>query len=139
MNFNIIDGNNDWINLTPTFIELYNNPEITVPKIRETLKITNNEYRKLRKHCIENNYVSKRKTFRPKKRTYKTDPKYYSPTTTRGITYFRVAKHINGHYTYFCEFKKAQQAELMVEKLKECDWDKSQVDRLKSEVLSECP
>lgn len=139
MNFNIIDGNNDWLDLTPTFIELYNNPEIRVQKIIEKLGINLGTYRKLRRHCIENNLVSKRKAHRPKKRTYKTHPKYYCHTVQKGIEYYHVQKRIDGKSVYFANFKNVRDAERMVELLIECDWDKSQVDRLKSEVLSECP
>ena len=137
MNFNIIDGNNDWINLTPTFIELYNNPEITVPKIREKLNITNNEYRKLRKHCIENKLVSKRKTYRPRKRTYKTNPKYYCHTVQKGIEYYHVQRRLNGEMVHFANFKKAKHAKRMVELLTECNWDKSRAKELKEVVLNE--
>jgi hypothetical protein len=138
MNFNIIDGNQDWLTLLPQFTRLYNNHEIPVTQIKKQLNIGKNTYNKLWKESKENGLITPRR--KPnKKRTYRTHPKYYSPTTTRGITYFRVAKHINGKYTYFCQFKKKEQAELMVEKLKKVNWNQSQTEQLKSEVLSECP
>jgi hypothetical protein len=137
MNFNIIDGNDDYLDHTQEFIELYNNPEITVPKIREKLDITLSTYRKLRKHCIENKLVSKRKSHRPRKRTYKTNPKYYCHTVQRGIEYYHVQRRVNGEMVHFANFKKAKHAERMVELLIECDWDKSKVPELKELVLNE--
>ena len=137
MNFNIIDGDNDWLDLTPRVIDLYNNPKIHVPEIIEKLNITRNTYRKLRKHCIENKLVSKRKTYRPRKRTYKTNPKYYCHTVQKGIEYYHVQRRLNGEMVHFANFKKACHAERMVELLNEHDWDKSKVPELREMVLNE--
>ena len=137
MNFNIIDGDNDWLDLTPTFIELYNNPENTVNKIREKLNINLGTYRKLRRHCIEHGLVNKRKTYRPKKKTCRTHPKHYCHTVQKGIEYYQVQRRINGKVVHFANFKKAKQAERMVELLIECDWDMSRVEELKEVVLNE--
>ena len=139
MNFNIIDGNNDWLDLTPDFIQLYNNPENTVSKIREKLGINLGTYRKLRRHCVENGLVNKRKAYRPKKKTCRTHPRYYTHSVTKGIEYYHVNRRQGDKVIIYATFKNAKQAELMVEKLKECGWDKKQAERLKSEVLSECP
>ena len=137
MNFNIIDGNDDYLDLTPDFIELYNNPEITVRKIQEKLNINLGTYRKLRRHCIENNYINKRKAHRPKKRTYKTNPKYYCHTVQKGIEYYHVQRRLNGEMVHFANFKKAKHAKRMVELLTECNWDKSRAKELKEVVLNE--
>ena len=136
MNFNIIDGNDDWLDLTPEFIKLYNDPNVTVPKIREKLNINLGTYRKLRRHCIENEWVSKRKHSKHKKRTYRTHPRYWSKTVNKGIEYYHVQRRWNGRIVHYATFKKAKYAERMVELLGEYDWDKSMVPLLKERVLN---
>jgi hypothetical protein len=137
MNFNIIDGDNDWLDLTPRFIELYNNPENTVNKIREKLNINLGTYRKLRRHCIEHGLITKRKAYRPKKRTCRTHPRYYTHSVTKGIEYYHVNRRYGDKVVVYATFKNASQAKRMVELLIECDWDKSRVEELKERVLNE--
>ena len=56
MNFNIKDGENYW-NKYDEFIELYNNSNLTILQIRETLKLTSNKYRQYRKKAIKENKI----------------------------------------------------------------------------------
>ena len=139
MNFQIIDGDQDWLQLIPEFTRLYNNKNIRVNTIKKRINIGKNTYFKLLRECREKGLITPRRRPNKKPDTYKTKPKYYHHAVTKGIEYYRVVKRINGENTYFAQFKKARQAELMVEKLKECDWDYSRRYELKREVLSECP
>ena len=137
MNFNIVDGNRDYMDLLPKFVELYNNPEIRTKKILSQLSIGIPEYRKLRREAVSEGLITLRKQSRKKKKTCRTNPKYYSHHVTKGIEYYHVQKHINGKLTHFATFKDARHAKRMVELLKECDWDKSMVEVLKERVLNE--
>lgn len=128
--FRVIDGDNDWLDLTPTFIELYNNPEISVRKIQEKLEISIGTYRKLRRHCIENKLIKSRHGRKP---SAKPVPKFYSTTKQKGIDYFHVTKK----GVFYASFRKARQAERMVELLDECGWDYNLRYELKKQVLEE--
>ena len=136
MNFHITQGNT-YEELIDPFTRLYNDTSNTVKDIMTELNITTNQYRRLRKYCIEENLVNRRKKPYTKKQTYKTHPRYYSKSRNNGKEYYYVIKTIDGERVYYGCFPNARMAERMVEKLKECSWDKSQVDRLKQEVYTE--
>lgn len=133
MNFNIIDGNDDYLNKLPAFVEAYNSNKLSIPELQQELNITNSEYRKLRKAGIEENLITLKRRGRKKKRTYKTNPKHYGKTMTKGIHYWRVYRK----ETYYCNVKTEAQAKEIVRRLEACNWDKSQAARIKEEVISE--
>ena len=134
MNFKITSGsNNSWLEKEPRFIKLYNDGELTTRNIKKLLELTENEYRQLRRKCISDGSIVLRKPGRRKENSYKTNPKNYSKSLSKGIPYFRVTH--NG--VYFCNVKKRRHAELIVERLRECGWDKSQVPRILEEVMME--
>jgi hypothetical protein len=137
MNYRVIDGDDQYLERVPEFIKLYENRQYTVPDILEEMNIPRNIYKKLRKHCIEENLIRLRRKPNKKKPTYKQAPKHYSCTHCKGIEYYAVHKRINGVPTYFGTFRKARQAERMVELLEECDWDYSRRYELKEQVMNE--
>ena len=134
MNFTITDGNNDWMDLIPTFTEMYNNKDIRVTDIKKQMNIGENTYTKLRKHCKDEGLIHPR-TKPYKKKEWK--PRYWHHTVMKGIEYYNVVKRVDGEVKHFATFKKASQAERYVELMKECDWDFSQRDELKQQVLNE--
>ena len=137
MNFNIVDGDNDYLDLLPEFAELYNNKDIPASKIPEMLGVTRPTYRKLRRDALEEDLITLRHKPKRKRETYKTAPKNYSHQVCKGIEYYHVQKRIDGKLLHFATFKDARQAERMVELLRECDWDRSKVDELKARVMEE--
>ena len=136
MNFHITQGNT-YEELIDPFTRLYNDTSNTVKDIMTELNITTNQYRRLRKYCIEENLINRRKKPYTKKQTYKTHPKYYSKSRNNGKEYYFVIKTVDGERVYYGCFPTASMAECMVEKLKACDWDKNRVGELKQEVYKE--
>ena len=128
---NIIDGNDDYLLLKDDFIKLYNNKNISVKDIREKLNLSLRKYHKLRKECSEEGLLKLR--YPPHKKKEK-NPKYYSPVN-RSI--YGESYNVRHKGVYYCICKTVEEAELIVKKLKECDWDKSQIERIKNEVKEE--
>ena len=130
MNFNIINGDDDYLQRVPEFVELYNANYLSVEKIIETMQIRRTTYRKLRKYCLEEGLINLRRKPNKKKENCKTNPKNYSHTLNRGHTYFTDYK--NGvHYT---SCKTEAQAKEIVRRLRACNWDKSKVEMIKEDV-----
>ena len=127
----IIDGNNDYLLLKDEFVELYNNRQIPVIKIQEKLNLSLRKYHKLRKECNEEGLLKLR--YPPHKKKEKT-PKYYSPVN-RSI--YGESYNVKYKGVYYCICKTVEEAELIVKKLKECDWDKNEIERIKKEVEEE--
>ena len=125
----VVNGNRDYLVHEEKFIEYYNNPDMTVKEITKRLGITPHEFTLLRKKCNEEGKIKLRPAYRKKKQKHK--PKYYSINYRQGKTdYYQVYRK----GVYYCSCHTVREAELIVEKLKECDWDKSQIKRIKQEV-----
>ena len=138
MNFTVIDGDQEYRSKLPDFVDLYNNKNIPVTKIKSRLKLGTNEYRKLRRDAIEEGLITLRtKPYNTKKPTYKTNPRYVSKSTHGNLEYYIVTKTINGKHVFYGSFKDIRQADRMVELLKECNWDRSKRKELKEQVLNE--
>ena len=133
MNFNIIDGNDDYLDKLPEFVEAYNGNKLSIPELQQELNITNSEYRKLRKAGIEENLITLKRRGRKKKRTYKTNPKHYSSHLIKGRFYWKI------HYKddYYGNVKTEEQAKEIVKRLEAVNWDKTQAQRIKEEVIRE--
>ena len=133
MNFNIIDGNDDYLEKLPMFVEAYNGNQLSIPELKAELDLSPGDYRKLRKAAIEENLITLKRRGRKKKRTYKTNPKHYGKTMTKGIHYWRVYRK----ETYYCNVKTEEQAKEIVKRLEAVNWDKTQAQRIKEEVIKE--
>ena len=127
MNFTITDGNNDWLDLVPEFVELYNANYLSVQKLMEVMGITRGTYRQLRKYCIEEGLIVLRRL--PNK-TRSSKPKNYSRVIRGDFTYFNVRKN----QKYYCTCKTREQAEEIVRRLEACGWDISKVQSIKESV-----
>lgn len=133
MNFNIIDGNDDYLNKLPEFVEAYNSNRLSIPELREELDISQGDYRKLRKAAIEENLITLKTRGRKKKTKPIVKPRNYSKTQTRKYTYYVVYKN-DSHY---CNCKTEAQAKEIVKRLEAVNWDKTQAQRIKEEVIRE--
>ena len=131
MNFNVIDGNDDYLEKLPEFVYEYNRGYLSVPKIIEKLDITRGEYRKLRRTSLEEGLITLKRKGNKKKETYKTNPKYYGKTVTKGRVYWKV------YYKnqYLCNCKTKQQAQEIVRRLKRVNWDLKYLNNIKEEVM----
>ena len=128
----VVDGNTDYLLKKDDFIKLYNDKNIPVKEIQKRLKLTLTQYRKIRKECIDEGLLKLR---HPPYHTKKEKPpKYYYPAN-RSIHHESYDIHRKG--VYYCICKTVAEAELTVKKLHECDWDKSQIERIKKEVKEE--
>ena len=133
LNFNIVDGNNDYLDLVPTFTELYNDKSIKVAEIKRRLGLTKNSYNQLWKYCKEECLITPRRKPNRKKPSYKTNPKYYSQTRRGNVEYWTITYK----QEYFCTCKSVKEAEYVVARLKECNWDKNELPRIRSEYKNE--
>lgn len=127
----IIDGNNDYLMQKEEFAAYYNDRTIPVKELQKKLQLTLQQYRNLRKECHEEGLIQLRRANNKKKER---KPKYYSPINRRieGESY-----NVRRKGVYYCCCKTVREAELIVKKLKECDWDKNQLDRIRKEVKEE--
>jgi len=129
---NIVDGNNDYLLLEGKFIPLYNDWDIPVQRIKKDLGLSEQQFRKLRRKCDEEGTITLRPFHKPRKP--KRVPKNYSPIN-RNMYKESYSVRYNGEY--FCICDTVEEAELTVSKLRECNWDKSQLKRIKKEVKEE--
>lgn len=133
MKFTISDGNYDYLEKTEEFISLYNNHNIRPVEIRKQLNLTINQYNRIRNKLHEENRIKLRRQIRkpqPKKPRRKCGA-YYTTHHNGKYTYY----HVKKGGVYYCLAKTEEQAKMIVERLKECDWDKKQVRRIKEEVI----
>lgn len=135
MNFNIIDGNDDYLNKLPEFVEAYNGNKLSIPELREELDISQSDYRKLRKAAIEENLITLKTRGRKKTSKPIVKPRNYSRCKSKGYIYYNIYKN-DSHY---CSVKTETQAQEIVRRLTACNWDKTQADRIKEEVIKEYP
>ena len=127
MNFRVIDGDDDYLEKVPEFVEEYNRNYLTIPKLCEKLDLSTTEYRKLRKHCIEEDLITLRRRQNKKKNT---TPKNYTTAIRGRHIYWRVYK--NG--VHYCNCKTEKEAKEIVEQLKKCNWDINRINTIKESV-----
>ena len=132
MKCKVIDGDRDYLERVPEFVELYNNKNIKVATIKKRMKLGQAEYRGLFRHCREEGLLNLRvtKQRRVKQPGYKTNPLHYSQTVRGDNAHFTVSYR----HEYYCACKTAKEASLIVERLKECNWDKKELPRIREEV-----
>lgn len=132
MNFRIVEGKDSLWDRADEFMEYYNDYSISITKLIEKMGITRNQYRRLRNYCDKNGWIVLRRRSPNQKKKLVRQSKNYRFDNYAYI----VEKTINNEYIYFGRYKRKWEAEEVVKKLKECNWDKSQLDRIKEEVLN---
>ncbi len=129
MNFKIIENSPSIWDKEEEIIKLYNQG-LLIKEISEKLNVSSPALsRVLKKLKSEGKIIPRDNRGKTKKK--KRTPKYYHRTHPNGG--FCICKK-RVHYGYV---KTARQAERFVELLKECNWDKSQCQRIKEEVMHE--
>lgn len=137
VNFHVVEGDYSYLERVPEFVKLYMDLSISIMELRKRMGISGNIYEQLRDYCSENGLI------RLRKGSFKNKPKPKGHNNPLNITldrkgsrtFFKVQKYINGEYIYFGTYKKFTIAEKVRDKLNECDWDKSQLERIKMEVI----
>ena len=129
MNFTIVDGNDNYLDKAEEFSKLYNNKKIRIADLKKRLEINTCTYNKLLRYCKETNLITPRRKPYRKKPTYKTHPRHYSAVRYRDTFYWAV-KYKGKHY---CNCKPREEAAYIVDKLRECDWDKTQLEKIRSD------
>ena len=139
MNFNIVDGDRDYLELAGEYARLYNNHKIPVSEIRERLNLSQNKHYRLLAYCREHEMVKPRYKYNKwdKRREVKKPIKNYTIVKDKHYRYYAVRKFIKDKEYHFATFKKEEQAQRMVELLKECNWDFNKRYELKEQVLNE--
>ena len=136
MNFKIIDGNDDYMNLLPEFSRLYNDKRVPVLDIRKRLGINQKQYSNLRREANNAGLINMRTKPYKEREKHITPPKHiYHRLGVRSP--YAIIKRYNGKSYYYGAFPKYRQAERMVELLKEHNWDIRLKDELKKRVLEE--
>lgn len=109
------------------FVRYYNDTDLTIREITRKMNISLTRYRCLRNAAVDKGLLVLRKRGR-------------QPKVTRKTTY--IHRRDYGRYfvikkgkTYYACVKSYSDAEKIVERLKACDWDKSQASKIKMEVL----
>lgn len=109
------------------FIELYNNWEIPVRKIRQRLNISHQKFYEIRNKLLKEGKIEPREFKRQKRQRH--IPKYYS--YSHASDDFKIWR--NGNY-YGC-VKTLNQAKRFVELLEANDWNVELKDELKKEAM----
>lgn len=130
MNFKVVEGN--YLDeYKEDFIRLYNNRRIRTRDIPRKLGITQSNYCSLRKELLSEGKIIDRS--KKHKKTVRRKPKHYIYEVRRGKrTYFAIKKN----EVYLGCYKHREDAEEVVNRLKECDWDISQLKKIRKEVLN---
>lgn len=128
--FNIVEGDsNDLYEFVPDFVELYNDLSITVKELQCRLGITPFMHNRLLKYCEEQGLIRVR---RNGLRSQLYSCKNYVHKSKYGFT---VTRKIDGVVVDYGTYRNYEDALLIVKQLRGCGWDKSQLNRIKLEVL----
>lgn len=98
---------------------------LKIKDICEKYKITDSRWLKFRKQLIKDGLIESSSKSRKNGKFY-----YYNKQAKK---YF-VVKSINKKKIWFGAYKREEDAKSVVEKLKECDWDKSQMPKILEEL-----
>ena len=136
IDFKIVENVPEFTNkVYSEFVNLYNSG-VMVKKIYKRLDLTPKRYCKLRRKALDNGDIVDRRGLNEYKAYNKANRretvKYYYYT---GKNSFTVRKVVDGNQIYFGSYKKESDAKLVVEKLKQVNWDKNELNRIRAEVL----
>lgn len=128
MNFNIIENHNPYSDIIKDFADDYNSRELYAYELREKYHLNANSFRNIRKQALKQGLINNRRYV-----CKKNIPKNYYYHKTNHV--WCVVKNINHERVYFGGYKTEEEAQLIVEELKKCNWDKSKLRSIKFKVL----
>ena len=105
-----------------SFVEDYNNPNISTRDIENRLNINHKQYLKLRKEAIKNDDIDS-----VRQRNYE-NSKYYRKNNRTG--YFEIVKKIKDETIYISSFESETVVQKIVEKLVSCNWDITKIESI---------
>lgn len=127
VNFNIIDGEYDNFNIIDDFVKLYNNPNYTVPMIREHFNMSYGEYTRIRRYCVEKGLINGDKM----RYTIRTSKYIHNKKNGK----YQIWNKINNKKCSFGTYDLFSIAKKIVIELIKVDWDKNELERIKKEVM----
>ena len=121
MEFNLIEGTERESQMYEAFKQDYIENKLSLKEIQRKYDIGATKCSRLsRKVREETDYVGRAN-----------DHKYYrSYTTQTGEEHFIVLKYANEKYQYYGTYQNEKDVQRIVEKLRECNWDKSRIEEI---------
>lgn len=127
MNFNLIENPDPYENINE-FADDYNSHKYFIYELCDKYDWNKNTYRKVRREAIERGLIKDERYV-----CNKTIPKNYYYHKDSGL--YCVVKTVNQERIYFGGYKTEKEAQLVVEELKKCNWDKSKLRSIKFKIL----
>ena len=112
------------------FVELYNNHSISVNELKERMGLSRYEYRRYWLKAKTEGLLDLRSSCGYRRKFEYRDVKNYHWVYNNGYSGYQVRKW----GVYYCTCRTEEEAKKVVERLRECDWDKSMVEKIKLEV-----
>lgn len=112
------------------FVEEYNKRELYVYEIRDKFGWSEHYYLKLRNEAVKRGLVSD-----VRYKCKKHQPKHYYYHTT--LERYCVLKTISQERVYFGSYSTENEAQQVIQMLKECNWDKKHLRRIQKCIKSE--
>lgn len=132
INFHIVEGEpEDFWDHYQKFITLYNENIMPVKRIKEKLRLSESKYNQYRNRAIEENKLEPRYNVYTSKRGSYTPATYCHQTACNT---YSVQKWMGDKSVSFGTYKNKRTAKKVVEKLKECNWNKEELPRIKREM-----
>lgn len=134
--FRIIENPIDpLIGIYEDFKKDYMNTSLKVDIIKATYNLSDKQYKRLIDKVYLNTGFRRRN---PQKHVPKKNinpPQYYGVLLDiKGNPTYQVQKSIKGNTIYFGCYHDKKVAELIIQKLKECNWNKSELPRIRKEL-----
>jgi len=134
VSFNIIDGNDDWMNVYPEFKKDFLDDNIYVPELKQKYNLTHGKYDYLRKKVLdETGLVEKPVKLGGRNLTFKEGR--FIVKDKKGTC--RIYKTINRVKTSFGTYPDFETAKIVRDKLVECNWDSGVAADLKEEYATD--
>lgn len=124
-NFKVIERDDSFYEDADKFIELYYDKTIKKPDILRKLNISEGQYRRLRKYCIEYKGLKA-------KLASNDNPKYYNKAWNGK---YNVRKTIGKNNVSYGYYDTPEIAEAVVRELIKVNWNKKELARIQKEVL----
>lgn len=128
VDFNIVEGNDDWMNIYPDFKEDFLDININVSQLKQKYDLSFGKYNYLRKKVLkETGLIEKPAKIGGRNYIYKED-RFIRKNKNGSCT---IWKTLNRTKICFGTYSDFETAKMVRDKLVECDWDKKTGEELK--------
>lgn len=128
VSFNIIEGNDDWMNIYPEFKEDFLDESVHVAELKRKYDLSHGKYDYLRKKVLKETGLQE-KPIKLGGRNFTFKEGRYIVQDKKGTC--RIYKTINYVKTSFGSYPDYETAKIVRDKLVECNWDKKTAKELK--------